>query len=796
MRDQAAKTFRNTTHARTNQFDVQSKLTGLVEKFAVLNRDDLSNALQARLDELPRESKWTPEILSLLLQLSDRPLEKTRIEDVEVLSRKTEDEQPDLTWEDLVAERALDETGLWDDVERGHYSSEDEASVDEEAYSDDTGPTRATSVEDDTIALAKLHIVQPEESALDDFQGAERQLNSSISELTLIRETLVVLRGLPTKLYAVRESDGDVSIRSHVNIETAAHATARNLLLRFAETGSTLNNLRHWARQTEKPPYLQSCQAATLSLIAEFDRQISAIEQRYVAPAQDTVASVLNVRNEVEIAAKHLVHLSRIVSASNDARSSPFALFDALYGEISIAEMSAEDEVFRALIEVFLSGLKTYLRPLALWIQTGLVDRNDSASMIREVNPDCDRGRFWSDRFTLRTLSNGNVCCPRFIRGIANKVFAIGKGRAFLLALGDGSEMESDLQSSVASTIDALRNLFGIAQLLPFTQLLDEALERWIAYTSRDSSSLLQHKLLHDYGLLRAVDRLEEVFCSKDGVLFQTFARTLFGRMDYQPNGWRHDFLLSELAWSTFGDVECLNSESFSITVHEDSQSTGSKSSIRQLGSIQLQTTFSWPLQNITHVQTSDAHSKAFAFLLQIYRAKYLLQPQALDLRHFASSASGTASALHRALPIRQLLISFVDTMHDHTTNTARILHKSVKRDLEAARDIDAMAAVWTSHIKHMNTALLLDQRFNPIREAIISCLELCEQLAMMWPKVTTLAEENAPTRPSTRDFAEMRQEFDKSVSFIVAGVRSVGRASGNKMLGELAERLEWMTPT
>jgi hypothetical protein len=38
-----------------------------------------------------------------------------------------------------------------------------------------------------------------------------------------------------------------------------------------------------------------------------------------------------------------------------------------------------------------------------------------------------------------------------------------------------------------------------------------------------------------------------------------------------------------------------------------------------------------------------------------------------------------------------------------------------------------------------------------------------------------------------------MRTEFDKSLSFILAGVRTIGRASGSKMLEELAERLEWM---
>jgi hypothetical protein len=119
-----------------------------------------------------------------------------------------------------------------------------------------------------------------------------------------------------------------------------------------------------------------------------------------------------------------------------------------------------------------------------------------------------------------------------------------------------------------------------------------------------------------------------------------------------------------------------------------------------------------------------------------------------------------------------------------------------MRSGMEAAADIDSMAAVWTLHIKHMNTALLLAQKFNPIHDAILSCLELCEQFAILWPRIMvshTMVKDNAQTHPSQRDFVHMRHELEKSVSFIVAGVRSVGRASGNKILEELAERLEWM---
>ena len=810
MRDQASKTFRNTTHARTNQFDIRSRLTGLVEKFAVLNRDDLADALQRRLEDLPRESKWMPEILSLLLQLSDRPLENTNIDDVEAVSKPV-DEQAGLTWDEIIADDPLDESGVWDNIERGYHSSGDDATVDGDAGSDDSNVTQATSVEDDTIELARLHIVRPEEHLLDDLQTVGDGSSSSISELSLIRETLSMLHGLPTKVYQIHRPAGEISIRRAPDLETAAKSTINNLVFRLAETGTGLNRLRQWAKKPEDTPYLQSCQAATLSVSMAFDRQISTIEQRYAAPAKATVVSLIDLRSEVDIAAKPLLHLSGIVKmTATRTDASHFALFDALYDNICVNELSG-DNAHRELAHVFLSGLKTYLKPLSLWVQAGTLDRDDKTSMIVEANPECEYGRLWHDRFALRTLPDRSICAPRFMHHLAAKIFAVGKSRAFLRALGGCKDVSGGTKESETHAINALQDSLGTTQLLPFSQLLDDSLESWIEDTGRDSTPILHQKLLHDHGLLRTTDRLEEVFCSKNGIHFQAFAEALFWRMDHQPNGWNNSFVLSELAQSTLGSDTDM--ESLTVRVLEVEESTQPQSSIKKLGSLILETTFSWQVQNITCSRTSTSHAKVFTFLLQTYRARCLLQPHVLNLKHFGCRANETTSAVQLALRLRQRLICLIDILHKYIATTTHMLHASLKKELTASTDIDAMAAVWTMHIKQMDTALLLAQKFFSIRESIIACLGLCEQFAPLWVRLADsdiLAKDNPlheedegikknereddrPNPPADSDFVSMGVELDKSLSFVLAGVRSIGRASGNKMLEELAERLEWM---
>ena len=167
-RSAVAKGLRDNSHGRTNQFEVASRLEGLVEKFAVLDRDDLSDALQERLEELPTKGKWLPEILALFLSLSDRPVEKTA---ADALAKLHAAEHPDeqLTWEDIIADDPLDEPGIWDDIERGYHSSGDETGFgqDEDSGSEPTTSTKASTVnEHDTEALAELLVTQPNVEAL------------------------------------------------------------------------------------------------------------------------------------------------------------------------------------------------------------------------------------------------------------------------------------------------------------------------------------------------------------------------------------------------------------------------------------------------------------------------------------------------------------------------------------------------------------------------------------------------------------------------------------------------------
>lgn len=98
-------------------------LLRLEEKFRVYNRDDLASALRSRLSELPSlTSGFTPELLSLFLALSDRPLENSHLDDLDALIAPEEEKV--LTWEDIIADDPL-EGEIWKDVDFGAESSDE-----------------------------------------------------------------------------------------------------------------------------------------------------------------------------------------------------------------------------------------------------------------------------------------------------------------------------------------------------------------------------------------------------------------------------------------------------------------------------------------------------------------------------------------------------------------------------------------------------------------------------------------------------------------------------------------------
>ncbi|KAF2172741.1 hypothetical protein M409DRAFT_16704 [Zasmidium cellare ATCC 36951] len=775
--DKTLKDLKNQSHARTNQFAVQAKLEGLVEKFTVLNRDDLAIALETDLEDLPQDSRWMPEILSLLLELSDHPVERTPAEDLD--SEFATAEEP-LTWEDIVDDEPFDDPDMWEDVERGYHSSGDDE-FNHDLESEPTTSTKATSLdEEDPAAIARLYLSRPDEASIEHIKLARERGKSikqqdtmhHLSELKIAREILSMMHGLPTDLFEIDDA-GQVTVASEVRIGNASGDSLRDLLETAAATGSALNSLRQWVPEASHS-YLQAIHGAIESQISYLDTQLGMMERRYITPTEHVAVSALNVETEIQAIARPLVHLSGIVqhTSCQDDLEAPFALLDELYSETDLAHLAGDMILFNALATVFLAGLRSYLRPVARWVTKGVIVPQDRDVLFsKDLNQHCEAGDLWRLRFGIRLLPDGTAFAPFCISTRTTSLFALGKSRAFLNQL-DGNEACEDVQTMVQlPEFDHCLKQIADESLAPFSLLLDETLDSWIHDISVDCSASLRSKLFDDHHLKKTLDALPLLFFSHNGTLFQDFADTIISRVRTGRQSDTHDlFLRAELAQTTFGSSPDVDAENVCLASIGEEDVPSASSTTRRIGQLTMTYRLSWPVQNVVQSATIDAHSKVFTFLLQLHAATGLLEDNFLGFR----SRNPVSPAL---LKLRQRLLWFSKSIFDYTTKTAHIIHKDMMQGIGRAADIDEMVAILARYEKRLQSNLLLAANLEPVRDTIIGILELSELLSK--------------TDKEDR-ISSLQQQYEKSMRFLVAGIRGVGRAGGDSFLQGLSERLGW----
>lgn len=241
-------------------------------------------------------------------------------------------------------------------------------------------------------------------------------------------------------------------------------------------------------------------------------------------------------------------------------------------------------------------------------------------------------------------------------------------------------------------------------------------------------------------------------------------------------------------------------------------------------------------------------YQKVFTILLQIHRAQHLLRTL-LFQRQAHKNSSSTVQDRKKSNLLRFRLHRFVDILHTYLTVTVfEELTKDMRARLSKAEDLDAMADIHQAYIKKLELQCVLAKNLQPIHSAILQLLDICVALydaeaqtvkstnpeksgisakeksrrrrsALMLRSArvdvtsdsdSDSADEGA-TPESEREELEydadhekfgfhgpypdklrkMSKDFEKLSSFIVAGLRGVGRAGGETCWEMLAERLE-----
>ncbi|KAJ6185728.1 hypothetical protein N7519_007029 [Penicillium mononematosum] len=816
--------LRTGSHTRTDQFAVAKQLEGLQEKFQILNRDELAEALHIHLAELEsNRNPWLPEILSLLLQLSDRPALLSAVKPPEERAKAPEAKET-LSWSELRADgTAFSDEEIWEQVDfAGDSSDDDFSSVVSDVSLPKHRPQSATTVDDeyiipdDTFVPAENgDLIASLEKA--QFWRAENHPSATtsrlITESQLARETIFMLQGLPTSIYV--RLDDDFGVDRRYALEHSSSEALASLLQCFSEIGAKLNDVRSFTKLPQTIPYMQTFCRGLEDRLLEFDKVLSHVQCKYLS-AGSTI-SLIQLLADVRQHSHELVLLAEMIAKlGKDSTDQPMCCLDSLYDLICMLEALGDESSSQRLAGLFFMCFKTYASSIRRWMETGQVDVSDSTFFVRANRENGDLRTLWHDWFILDT-GHRQQRIPQFLETSVQKVFTAGKSMVFLRHL------------NALPDIEAMRfeDLYSSSQLLPFPALVESAFEKLVDVDHSLSASLLRTELDQQCGLWSSLDALQHVYFAKDMSVVSIIDAKVFELID-RGRSWDDRFLLTEISRTAFSLVPVIDTSRLLVRPASTPMrvSQGGHRSVGIFGSITIDYGLPWPIANIITEDAIHTYQRISTFLMQIRRAKYAIVKQRVrDARITTPDDNDTlVHALHHNM------LWVLDFIYGHLTylvisTATRSLHK----DLSGAQDVDAMISAHQSYMSSLEAQCLLSEDLSHIHDAIINFLDLCVHFADLQAAHLLGDEEQHMENPHTKK--EFENEFDSDddddddddnvnhehtltvsfhdstysqqlktvnnhfnhlTTFVTDGLKNLARADGLQSWEILADRLEW----
>jgi gamma-tubulin complex component 5 len=789
-----------------------------------LNRDELAEALQIRLAELEgNRNSWLPEILSLLLQLSDRPALLSTVKPPEERAKAPEAKET-LSWSDLRADgTAFSDEEIWEQVDfAGDSSDDDFSSVVSDVSLPKHRPQSATTVDEEYIIPDDVFVSAENEDLIASFEKAQfwraenhpsATTSRLITESQLARETIFMLQGLPTSIYVCLDDDFGVDRR--YALEHSSSEALASLLQCFSDIGAKLNNVRSFTKLPQTIPYMQTFCRGLEDRLLEFDRVLSQVQCKYLS-AGSTI-SLIQLLVDVRQHSHELVLLAEMIAKLGKiSTDQPMCCLDSLYDLICMLEALGDESSSQHLAELFFMCFKTYASSIRHWMETGQVDVSDSTFFVRTNRENGDLRTLWHDWFILDT-GHRQQRIPQFLETSVQKVFTAGKSMVFLRHL------------NALPDIEAMRfeELYSSSQLLPFPALVESAFEKLVDVDHSLSASLLRTELDQQCGLWSSLDALQHVYFAKDMSAVSIIDAKVFELID-RGRSWYDRFLLTEISRTAFSLVSVIDTSrllvrpaSTSVRVSQDGHRT-----VGILGSITIDYGLPWPIANIITEDAIHTYQRISTFLMQIRRAKYAIVKQRVrDARIPTPDENDTlVHALHHNM------LWVLDFIYGHLTylvisTATRSLHK----DLSGAQDVDAMIAAHRSYMSSLEAQCLLSKDLSHVHDAIINFLDLCVHFADL--QAAHLLGDEEKHRENLHTKKESENEFDSDdeddddddnvnhehtltvsfhdstysqqlqtvnnqfnhlTTFVTDGLKSLARADGLQSWDILADRLEW----
>lgn len=796
MREAAFRGIRNKDHLDTNPFKVDEQLRGLVETFSVVGRDGLSDALRQRLDSLSKQStRWTPEMLHLLLELSDQPAKKSSLIALEKLRLATKDPGEDLKWDDIAREDGwAQDRGLWKNVDFADNSeTEDDFVPDSQsrASDSDSDTSMSSPIAPDQRTTRSLILIAPpaeEDLLLSDIQqsqewrleaqprdAAGRPMKIPVSEYQILREVLFLLNGLPTSLFGP-----DCTPVPKFQLSNVSWETYRALINSFAEYGRTLLPLRKFCETKQDVPIVQSFQDSVCQSLRSFDREIATIQGRYVEIKEDTIVSLLALQRELKPHIGPLAALSNVVRELQEERfAHAFRFLELLYDATCIAQLSGDEHTYSYLGKIFFDCFRVYIRPIRQWMEGGDLTLGDKTFFVAESSTSVPLHQMWSNNFQLRRSQQGQLHAPSFLQPAVRKIFNTGKSVVVLKHLGRFHHSPDHPDHPNLSLPEPPLDFPTIcgseaSALAPFAELFDGAFDRWVQSKHLSTSSNLQTILFSSCGLWSSLDALQHIYFLADGSLADAFTSSIFASLDAHSTAWTDRFSLTELAQEAFGPLPFLEAYRLSASANPITDAAHARRSVRaSLPGVRLAYKLPWSVQLIVTRDTLAHYQALFTLLLQLRRAASTLTSLFKAPPPPPPSSHTQHHQTHHALRAR--LLWFTSTLHSYlTTLVLAPAITAMHTALAAADDIDDMVAIHGAFAKQLTEEACLGAKLEPIMRCVLDVLDLALVLEDAGRRTENVVVGGTPRRKARKDRDDDHDDDDEEEEGPPSALRGV----------------------
>ncbi|EPQ59052.1 hypothetical protein GLOTRDRAFT_70178 [Gloeophyllum trabeum ATCC 11539] len=570
-----------------------------------------------------------------------------------------------------------------------------------------------------------------------------------IYEHDAVREVLMALQGRQNLLFSWTHQGGNTfSFTPSQTAPRLAHYTLNaqlSLLRSFANTATTVHHLRKFVASVySRPGRVRTIEAFAEAVereLCRFEGWCAAREEDIVlaqngldAGSPRTVVSLLSLekrlRDEFGRAYEVLLDVSRRAMRRATSRSAhahadddtdevwilselptraPPALvaaflLDALFASAQTFAGMGDTVVPTVLLRVFARAAAPVWAMMQAWVGAGRVEAEEFFVEDNELvlaDPE-----FWGEGYTVRGEGDeGRASVPGFLEGVVGMVVSAGKSVGLLRALGldvDGVHARAEWRS-FSAVLDG-----EVGEGHVSADVLSQVVYDELVAPCRTAQTSLTRVLFEECEMMRHLGAVENLYLMMRGDDMTHFANVLFGKMDTGQQWSDFHFLntsFSEIVSSHPGPARWIDSALVRLS-YRGTRTTNR--TVRALEGLQVEYAVPFPLTYVLGPRVLSAYNVLFVFLLQLRRAKGVLD-SILVFYAMRSKLSWFVNTL----------LNFVGTHVLHAQ--VALLHTAVHK----AESLDDVIRLHEEHLEKICGRCFLRENTAALHRAVTSVLDM-----------------------------------------------------------------------